>query len=174
MASDLNQQVVVGYVDVAQVGADRPGEDYLVEPELHFLERHRQLGLVGFGKREQEFLVLVLGDQLDERRERSVGEKYLPLAVYDVFLQVQRDGLRVAEIFHSLGNRDARLLADPEKVVDRRPARENDRAVLQYLYPLTSELFRDKYLTIVETSNGLLIYTEDKNRLLGILNSLII
>lgn len=38
----------------------------------------------------------------------------------------------------------------------------------------TSELFRDKYLTIVETSNGLLIYTEDKNRLLGILNSLTI
>ena len=97
---------------------------------------------MGFGKREQEFLVLVLGDQLDERRERSVGEKYLPLAVYDVFLQVQRDGLRVAEIFHSLGNRDARLLADPEKVVDRRPARENDRAVLQYLYPLTAELFQ--------------------------------
>lgn len=66
-------------VDVAQVGADRPGEDYLVEPELHFLERHRQLGLVGFGKREQEFLVLVLGDQLDERRERSVGENILRL-----------------------------------------------------------------------------------------------
>ena len=40
---------------------------------------------MGFGKREQEFLVLVLGDQLDERRERSVGEKYLALAVYDVF-----------------------------------------------------------------------------------------
>ena len=83
-----DQQVVVGYVDIAQIGADRPGEDYLVEPKLHLLERHRQLGLVGLGKREQEFLVLVLGDQLDERRERSVGEKYLALAVYDVFLQV--------------------------------------------------------------------------------------
>ena len=105
---------------------------------------------MGFGKREQEFLVLVLGDQLDERRERSVGEKYLPLAVYDVFLQVQRDGLRVAEIFHSLGNRDARLLADPEKVVDRRPARENDRAVLQYLYPLTAELFQGDSLELDE------------------------
>lgn len=38
----------------------------------------------------------------------------------------------------------------------------------------TSDIFRDKYLTIAETSNGLLIYTEDKNRLLGILNSLTI
>lgn len=34
---------------------------------------------MGFGKREQEFLVLVLGDQLDERRERSVGENILRL-----------------------------------------------------------------------------------------------
>ena len=38
----------------------------------------------------------------------------------------------------------------------------------------TSDIFRDKYLIISNASNGLLIYTEDKNRLLGILNSLTI
>lgn len=38
----------------------------------------------------------------------------------------------------------------------------------------TTETFRGKYITIAETSNGLLIYTESKNQLLILLNSLII
>lgn len=37
-----------------------------------------------------------------------------------------------------------------------------------------SETFRGKYLTILETVNGLLIYTENKNQLLVLLNSLTI
>ncbi len=37
----------------------------------------------------------------------------------------------------------------------------------------TSETFQGKYITIVETSNGLLIYTENKKQLLILLNSLI-
>lgn len=36
----------------------------------------------------------------------------------------------------------------------------------------SSESFRDKYLTIVETSNGLIFYTKNKNQLLILLNSL--
>ena len=38
----------------------------------------------------------------------------------------------------------------------------------------TSETFKGKYLTLVETSNGVLIYTENKNQLLILLNSLTI
>lgn len=38
----------------------------------------------------------------------------------------------------------------------------------------TSETFQGKYITIVETSNGLLIYTENKKQLVILLNSLII
>ncbi|MBQ2705677.1 MAG: hypothetical protein IJF60_02555 [Agathobacter sp.] len=38
----------------------------------------------------------------------------------------------------------------------------------------TTETFQGKYITIVETSNGLLIYTENKNQLLILLNSLTI
>ncbi|MBQ6812190.1 MAG: hypothetical protein IJP06_03670 [Agathobacter sp.] len=38
----------------------------------------------------------------------------------------------------------------------------------------TTEIFQGKYITIVETSNGLLIYTENKNQLLTLLNSLTI
>ena len=36
----------------------------------------------------------------------------------------------------------------------------------------TTETFQGKYITIVETSNGLLIYTENKSQLLTLLNSL--
>ena len=38
----------------------------------------------------------------------------------------------------------------------------------------TSETFRGKFLTILETSNGLIIYTQNKNQLLILLNSLTI
>ena len=38
----------------------------------------------------------------------------------------------------------------------------------------TTETFQGKYLTILETNNGLLIYTENKNQLLILLNSLTI
>lgn len=38
----------------------------------------------------------------------------------------------------------------------------------------TSETFRGKFLTIVETSNGLILYTQNKNQLLVLLNSLTI
>ncbi len=37
-----------------------------------------------------------------------------------------------------------------------------------------SETFRGKYLTVVETVNGLVIYTDNKNQLLVLLNSLTI
>lgn len=38
----------------------------------------------------------------------------------------------------------------------------------------TTESFKGKYITIVETVNGILIYTENKNQLLILLNSLTI
>lgn len=38
----------------------------------------------------------------------------------------------------------------------------------------TSDSFRGKYLTIVETSNGLILYTKNKNQLMILLNSLTI
>jgi len=38
----------------------------------------------------------------------------------------------------------------------------------------TTESFQGKYITIVESSNGLLIYTENKHQLLTLLNSLTI
>lgn len=51
-----------------------------------------------------------------------------------------------------------------------------DAHLKSYLIHLieTSETFRGKYITIVETSNGLLIYTENKKQLHILLNSLTI
>jgi hypothetical protein len=49
------------------------------------------------------------------------------------------------------------------------PLREHLIYVLE-----TSETFRGKFLTIVPASNGLLIYTQNKNQLLILLNSLTI
>lgn len=47
------------------------------------------------------------------------------------------------------------------------------RSYLRHLLE-ESSTFRDKIITIVETSNGLLIYTENRNQLVVLLNSLII
>ena len=47
------------------------------------------------------------------------------------------------------------------------------RSYLTHLFE-TTETFQGKYITIVETSNGLLIYTENKSQLLTLLNSLTI
>lgn len=51
-----------------------------------------------------------------------------------------------------------------------------DAPMREYLAHIleTSETFRGKFLTIVTTSNGLILYTQNKNQLLILLNSLTI
>lgn len=53
---------------------------------------------------------------------------------------------------------------------------ESDVHMRSYLLHLieTAEIFKGKYLTIMETCNGLMIYTQNKNQLLILLNSLTI
>ena len=50
-----------------------------------------------------------------------------------------------------------------------------DAPLRSYLVHLleTSQTFQGKYLTLLETCNGILIYTENRNQLLILLNSLI-
>lgn len=92
---------------------------------------HHRLGVVDLGlvehlgvgvvlmhvaHRVEECLLVVLG-----QRGEHVGElaglavEYLALAVYDVFLQIERYRLRGAEIFHGVGNGKPHLLAKTEK-----------------------------------------------------------
>ena len=51
-----------------------------------------------------------------------------------------------------------------------------DASVRSYVMHMinSSDTLRDKFITMVESSNGLIIYTENKNQLLILLNSLII
>lgn len=53
---------------------------------------------------------------------------------------------------------------------------ELDTSVRSYVMHMIShsDTFKDKFITMVESSNGLIIYTENKNQLLILLNSLII
>ncbi len=57
-------------------------------------------------------------DRFHHRGDRAGAEENLAFSVDDVFLQIDRDGFALAEIFHSLGYIDARLLADMEERVD--------------------------------------------------------
>ena len=48
----------------------------------------------------------------------TVAEEYLALAILNIFLNIQRYCLRQTEIFQIVGDSNAQLLAQCEKVVD--------------------------------------------------------
>ena len=77
------------------------------------------------------------------------------------------------EISHLLKN--ANVLVHPMDQVDTifLSIHSYMRSYLIHLIE-TTETFQGKYITMVETSNGLLIYTENKSQLLILLNSLTI
>ena len=127
-------------VDPLGIGRHRTGENHRMEREFELGHRLRQIGLVRLAEREQELLLLVLDEQFDQIGERTVGKRNFTLAVDDVFLQVERHGLRLADVLHRFGNGDTRLLANTEKAVDGRARRENYGRMIQYLDPLLPEL----------------------------------
>ena len=95
---------------------------------------------MGLAQRQQEPLGLVLDDELQQSRERSVGKGYLAFAVDYVLLQVERHGLRIADILHGLGYRYTRLLAHAEEAVDGGTRGEYHGRMVEYLDPLRAEL----------------------------------
>ena len=133
------QQTVLREVQVVEVGGYRAGQDDRVERELELGERLGQLGLVGLTQGQHELLLLMLDYQLDERREGAVSERNLALAVDDVLLEIERHGLRLADVLHGLGNGDAGLLADVEKAVDRRAGGEDHGRMGENLDPLSAK-----------------------------------
>ena len=117
------QQAVIGQRDVVHVRSDRTGQNSRIERHFELGERFGKLRFVRFAQRQQELLVLMLDDQLDERGERAVGKRNLAFAVDDVFLQIERDGFRLATVY-------------------RRARSENYGRVRQYFDPLCAELFQ--------------------------------
>ena len=69
-------------VEVTGLGAS---QDDRIDRKPQFGERFGQFGAVRFAEGEQEFLLFVLDNQLDERGERTVGERDFAFAVDDVF-----------------------------------------------------------------------------------------
>ena len=129
-------------VHLVQIRRDRAGEDHRIDLQLQLGQRLGQLGLVRLAQRQQETLLLMLDNELDEVGERPVGKGDLPLPVDDVFLQIERYGLRLTDVFHGLGHGDAGLLADVEEAVDRRARRENDCGMIQNFDSLAAELLQ--------------------------------
>ena len=142
------QQPVLLEVHVVEVGRHGTGQDDGVEREFELGERLGQLGLVGLAQGQHEFFFLMLDYQLDERRKRAVSERNLAFAVDDVFLQIERHGLRLADVLHGFGNGNAGLFADVEKTVDRRAGGEDHGRMGEYLDSLSAKfLQRDAYDT---------------------------
>ena len=69
------------------------------------------------GHRYKVLLGLVLHKEGLQVVYVTVAVEYLAFAVLNIFLYVERNGLRQAEIFHIVGDGDAQLLAQCEEVV---------------------------------------------------------
>ena len=81
--------------------------------------------------RQEVGLFGVLQDDGKQTVERACGaEEHLALAVLDVLLDVKRHGLGGTEILHRLGDVDAHLLTELEKVVDGVARGEDDSGML--------------------------------------------
>ena len=101
----------------------------------------------------QELLFLVLddgGQQLGVVELARQAEENLALAVDDVFLQVQRQGLGGAEVLGVGADGYAGLLAEPEVVVHGRAGREDDAGVVGQVDFLLAELAGRKALHLDE------------------------
>ena len=113
-------------------------------------------------------------DALTKQVQRAVKSLDMPKDERGYFIvnktasQLERE----KEITHMLQAADVSI--HPMEQVDTVFLSANSylRSYLTHLIE-TTESFQGKYITILETSNGLLIYTENKNQLLVLLNSLI-
>lgn len=68
------------------------------------------------------------------------SEKYLSLAINDIFLEIVSNLLGGAEIFHCVGDADAHLLAQTEKMIYRSLSSENNSCKIVDIDFLLSEL----------------------------------
>ena len=84
--------------------------------------KHGQVLLVYIRHGEKKFLLVVFV----KRCQKSLvikfscrSERYLALAVYNIFLQIKGNRFCRAEITHRIGNLDSHLFTETEEIVDR-------------------------------------------------------
>ncbi len=113
-------------------------------------------------------------DALTKQVQRAVKSLDMPKDEFGYFI-VNKTSAQLEhekEITNILKNADVSI--HPMEQVETVFLTVNDYLKSYLIHLLeTSETFKGKYLTILETSNGLLIYTENKKQLLILLNSLI-
>lgn len=114
-------------------------------------------------------------DALTKQVQRAVKALDMPKDEFGYFI-VNKTSSQLEhekEISHLI--KSANVSVHPMENVETLFLTVNSHLKSYLIYLLeTTETFQGKYITIVETSNGLLIYTENKKQLLILLNSLII
>jgi hypothetical protein len=96
-------------------------------------------GAIGDGQ-DEFFVVLVFADDLEQTSGATIGRKEdFAFAVEDELLQVKGDRFCDTEVLHFLRYLDLQLFTDPEKMVDRVAAGENDGGVFGNFYFLFPE-----------------------------------
>lgn len=114
-------------------------------------------------------------DALTKQVQRAVKSLDMPKDEFGYFIvnkttsQLERE----KEISHLI--KSANISIHPMEEIETVFLTVNNHLKSYMIHLLeTTETFQGKYITIVETSNGLLIYTENKKQLLILLNSLTI
>lgn len=114
-------------------------------------------------------------DALTKQVQRAIKSLDMPKDEHGFYIVNKTSGQleNEKEISHLLQN--ANISIHPMEQVESVFLSVNSylRSYLVHLIE-TTETFQGKYITMVETSNGLLIYTENKHQLLILLNSLTI
>lgn len=137
--AEEDNHVIALYVESLNVRADAAIECSDLVGQLHLVHKHRNLCLVDIGLRNEIFLLLVLLHDLNKLRELAFGMKNLTFPVDDIFLKINSDRLRDAEIFHCVGDSDTQLSAKTEEVINSYLACENYRREAKDVDTLLSE-----------------------------------
>ncbi len=149
--TEEDEHIVKDLRQVAQVARHRAVHEGLGVVEVLLGQEGGQLLGAEVRARQQE---LVLRFRFPQNGLKVVhgrrAHEDLALAVVDELLEVVGDRLRDAEVPHVLRHRDPHLLRDPEEVVDRVAAREDDRGVLLDVGALLAELLRREALDLDE------------------------
>ena len=151
--AEEDEHVVVEGLDLlrGEVVADGAVHDALAVVELL---RVKELGngvVVDVAHGYEILLGLVLGHGGQQVVNLTGGaEEDLALAVLHIFLDIQRDSLRDAEILHILRNSDTQLLGEGEEMVNGMARGEDNGSVVQDVHLLGTKVLRRDSLHLDE------------------------
>ena len=139
--TEEDEHVVVEGLVLGYLVADGTVHDAIGEIDVFLLEELGESGVVDVALGYEEAFGAVTEDVREEVVYLAcLAIEDFALAVLDVLLDVEGDGLGDAEVFHILGDVDAHLLAELEEMVDGMAAGEDDGGVTGDVYVLVAEL----------------------------------